>query len=258
MLHIYLDVVKCNNLILLDVGLGLFVFVLLPGCDLSRHVLVFKLVLVLGGYQQWSVADFLLFAGRAIRWLLLSIDLADASAMEFVQARAVDTIDSASRRGWHVLFVTASALTVVHASDSTSGIGRLYHVAHIGACHEHVRSSGILLIVFAFNHFHELLVLRAGQNHAVALAARHIELLQNVGERHGGVSYLADLAKLLSYYGLINVMIVFVFNIAHLSWNNGLITFSSLFIIQRRSTDSSILRSSLLRLRESMDSCFLI
>jgi len=122
LLHIYLDVVKCNNLILLDVGLGLFVFILLPGCDLSRHVLVFKLVLVLGGYQQWSVADFLLFAGRAIRWLLLSIDLADASAMEFVQARAVDTIDSASRRGWHVLFVTASALTVVHASDSTSGI----------------------------------------------------------------------------------------------------------------------------------------
>jgi len=122
LLHIYLDVVKCNNLILLDVGLGLFVFILLPGCDLSRHVLVFKLVLVLGGYQQWSVADFLLFAGRAIRWLLLSIDLADAGAMEFVQARAVDTIDSTSRRGRHVLFVTASALTVVHASDSTSGI----------------------------------------------------------------------------------------------------------------------------------------
>ena len=75
-------------------------------------------------------------------------------------------------------------------------------------------------------------MLRAGQNHAVALAARHIELLQNVREWHGGVSYLADLAKLLSYYGLINVMIVFVFNIAHLSGNNGLITFSSLFIIQ--------------------------
>lgn len=123
--------------------------------------------------------------------------------MEFVQARAMDTVDATSRRGWHVLFVTASALAVVHASDSTPGIVSLYHVAHIGACHEHVRSSRILLIVFAFNHFHELLVLRAGQNHPVALAARHIELLQNVREWHGGVSYLADLAKLLSYYGLI-------------------------------------------------------